>query len=276
MERVLERAEQASREWDADGVHDLRVALRRCRTMAEALDEVNPSPGWKKLKKASRDLFHTLGELRDAQVERGWLKRLGPSGDSVRARMLRVLASQEKAHRAKAARELEAFDRKAWKKLARKLAPKAQFFPYESVVFQRLALARLNAAAELFQKARKTRSTVAWHRLRIGIKHFRYLVENFLPHRSEAWGDDLRRMQDLLGDVHDMDVLRARIRRNTVRLSAAAVAQWNERIEAKRKECLEEFLRLSAGPNSPWLTWRAGFQWGHALVASSVPVRRTA
>jgi len=112
--------------------------------------------------------------------------------------------------------------------------------------------------------------------LRIGIKHFRYLVENFLPQRSEVWGDDLRRMQDLLGEVHDMDVLRAKIRRNSARLSAAAVAQWNERIEAKRKSCLEEFLQLSAGPNSPWLTWRAGFQWGHALVAASVPVRRTA
>jgi len=55
------------------------------------------------------------------------------------------------------------------------------------------------------------------------------------------------------------------------------VAQWDERIDAKRKACLEEFLQLSAGPNSPWLTWRAGFQWGHALVAASVsPVRRSA
>jgi CHAD domain-containing protein len=277
MERVLDRADQAAREWDADDVHDLRVALRRCRTMAEALDEVNPSPGWRKLKKTSRDLFHALGELRDVQVERGWLKKLGPSGDPVRTHMLRLLAGQEKLHRANAEKALDAFDRKAWKKLARKLTPKAQLFPMESVVFQRLALARLNEAAELFQKARKSRSTVAWHRLRIGIKHFRYVVENFLPQRSEVWSEDLTRMQDLLGEVHDMDVLRAKIRRSAARLSATAVAQWNERIDAKRKACLEEFLQMSAGPNSPWLTWRAGFQWGHALVAASAPaVRRSA
>jgi len=282
MDRVLDRAEQAGRGWDADDVHDLRVALRRCRTMAEALGEVNPSPGWRRLKKASRDLFHALGELRDVQVERGWLKKLGPSGDPVRKHMLRLLAGQEKLHRANAEQALDAFDRKAWKKLARKLAPKAQFFPLESVVFQRLALARLNEAAELFQKARKGRSAVAWHRLRIGIKHFRYIVENFLPQRSEVWSEDLTHMQDLLGDVHDMDVLRAKIRRSSARLSPArlspaAVAQWDERIDAKRKACLEEFLQLSAGPNSPWLTWRAGFQWGHALVAASVsPVRRSA
>ena len=276
MNRVLERAAETGRDWNADDVHDLRVALRRCRTMAEALDEVNPSTGWRKLKKSSRELFHALGELRDIQVESAWLKKLAPSGDPVRRHMLRLLAAQEKSHRAKAERSLSAFDRKGWKKLTRKLAPKAQFFPLESVVFQRLALARLNQAAELLQKARKSRSTVAWHQLRIGVKRFRYLVENFLPQRCEAWCDDLRRMQDLLGDVHDMDVLRAKVRRLSVRLRPSVVAQWNERIDTRRKACLESFLQLSAGPSSPWLTWRAGFQWGHALVAASVPQRRTA
>ena len=275
-ESVLERATQAGRNWDADAVHDLRVALRRCRSMAEALDEVNPSPAWRKLKKSSRELFHALGDLRDVQVECGWIKKLAPSGDPVRRRMLTLLAVQERTNRAKAERALDAFDRKGWKKLTRKLAPKAQFFPLESVVFQRLALARLNTAADLFQKARKSRSTVAWHRLRIGVKNFRYLVENFLPQRCDAWCDDLRRMQDLLGEVHDMDVLRAKVRRLSLKSRPAVAARWNERIDTKRKACLEEFLQLSAGPSSPWLTWRAGFQWGHALVAASIPQRRTA
>ena len=274
MERVPERATQVGRDWDPDAVHDLRVALRRCRSMAEALDEVNPSPGWRKLKKASRASFHALGELRDVQVERGWIKKLAPSGDPVRRRLLAVLAAQERSSRVKAERALDAFDQKGWKKLTRKLSSKAEFFPLESVVFQRLALARLNTAADLFQRARKSGSSVAWHRLRIAVKNFRYLVENFLPQRCDAWCDDLRRMQDLLGDLHDMDVLRAKVRGLAPKSGPAAVAQWMERIEAKRKACLEDFLQLSAGPNSPWLTWRAGFQWGHALVASSIPQRR--
>jgi len=274
MERVPERATQVGRDWDPDAVHDLRVALRRCRSMAEALDEVNPSPGWRKLKKASRASFHALGELRDVQVERGWIKKLAPSGDPVRRRLLAVLAAQERSSRVKAERALDAFDQKGWKKLTRKLSSKAEFFPLESVVFQRLALARLNTAADLFQRARKSGSSVAWHRLRIAVKNFRYLVENFLPQRCDAWCDDLRRMQDLLGDLHGMDVLRAKVRGLAPKSGPAAVAQWMERIEAKRKACLEDFLQLSAGPNSPWLTWRAGFQWGHALVASSIPQRR--
>jgi CHAD domain-containing protein len=276
MTRVLDRAQQVEREWDEDAVHDLRVALRRCRAMAEALDEVNPCPGWKRLKKSSRDLFHSLGALRDVQVERGWLKKLGALGDPVRRRMLGLLAAQERLNRKKAEDALEAFDRKAWKKLGRKLSPKAEFFPLESVVFQRLALTRLNTAAELFQKARRSRSSVAWHRLRIGLKHFRYVVENFLPQRSDVWGPDLKRMQDLLGDIHDIDVLRAEIRRRVTKLNSAAIAAWNEKLDAQRREWLEEFMRMSNGSNSPWLTWRAGFQWGHALVAASIAQRRTA
>lgn len=276
MERVLERLEQARSGWDADDVHDLRVALRRCRSMADALREVNPGPGWHKLKRASRDVFHNLGDLRDVQIERAWLKKLGRPGDPVRKHMLRLLAREEARHKQTAEQSFDQFDRKEWKKLIKKLSAKAGFFPVESVVFQRLALARLNRAVELYRQAKKQRTPAAWHRLRIGVKNFRYIVENFLPQRAEVWMDDLKKMQDLLGDVHDMDVLRIRIRKESPRLNPAAVAQWIERIEGERKARLREFLAKASGPDSPWLTWRAGFQWGHALVAAPFAQRRTA
>jgi CHAD domain-containing protein len=276
MDRALERAEQVQPGWDADDVHDLRVALRRCRTMADALSEVNPGPGWRKLKKASREVFHTLGDLRDVQVERSWVKKLGTPGDPVRKHMLRLLSGEEKKHRHSAEQALDAFDRKEWKRLTRKLESKAGFFPVESVVFQRLALASLNRAVELCGQARKRRTSIAWHRLRIGIKTFRYIVENFLPQRYEVWADDMKRMQDLLGEVHDMDVLRSRIRKEASKFNPAVIAQWIDRIEAERKARLQEFLAKTSGPECPWLTWRAGFQWGHAPVAASFPQRRTA
>jgi CHAD domain-containing protein len=276
MERVLEKAAKIEPEWDADEVHDLRVALRRCRTMAEALSEVSATSGWRKLKKGSRDVFHALGELRDTQVQRGWVKKLGSAGDAARRHLLHLLAADEKMQRQTAAKALDAFDRKEWKKLARKLPAKANFFPSGSVVFQRLALAKLNEAVELYQQARKRRSAVAWHRLRIGLKEFRYIVENFLPERYEVWAADLKAMQDQLGDVHDLDVLRARLRKEAVKLNVAVLAKWLEKIAALRKARLDEFLAKASGPESPWLVWRAGFQWGHALVAASFPQRRTA
>jgi CHAD domain-containing protein len=276
MERVQELGERVGESWGTEEVHDLRVALRRCRTMADALSEVNPGAGWKKMKKASKDLFDALGDLRDTQVEREWVKRLGPSGDPVRKHLMRLLAHEEKKDRDEAERALEHFDRKAWRKWSKKLAEKARFFPVESVVFQRQALARLNEAVELHRRARKSRSRVAWHRLRIGVKRFRYVVENFLPQRYEVWGEDLKRMQDLLGEVHDLDVLRGVIRQRAAGADAECIGRWFQRIESERRPRLEEFRAKTADKESLWLVWRAGFQWGHMLRGAESAKERIA
>jgi CHAD domain-containing protein len=276
MGRVLERAAKAAPDWDADDVHDLRVALRRSRSMSEALSEVIPGSGWRKLKKTTRDLFQALGDLRDCQVERACVKRLASASDPLRQHMLRYLSRQEKKLRASAEKSLDGFDRKEWKKLTRKLAPKARFFPQESVVFQRLAVIQLNEAVELYRRARERPSSAAWHRLRIGIKGFRYIVENFLPQRYDVWAADLKRLQDLLGELHDLDVLRSDLKKRAARTAPAVLAVWIEKIDRERKGHLREFLAKTGGKESPWLTWRAGFQWGHSLGGASYPQRRTA
>lgn len=269
MGEVVKRSDDLRPDWDADDVHDVRVALRRCRTMADTLRDVNPDPGWRKLKKKSRGLFQALGELRDTQVERQWVRKLGCPGDPVRQQMLRLLSRREKKCRAAADEALDAFDRKAWRKLARKLPEKARFFPLESVVFQREALARLNESAALYQKARKSPTSVAWHRTRIGIKRFRYVTENFLPQRYEPWAPDLKEMQDLLGDVHDLDVLRAHLKTEVRNLAPVEIAAWMEKIAAERKIRLSAFRQRVSEKNSPWLVWRSAFHWGHSLIAAT-------
>jgi CHAD domain-containing protein len=264
MNRVPELADKVQDDWNADNVHDLRVALRRCRTMADALNQVNPVPGWKKLKKVTRDLFQALGELRDTQVTKQWVKKIGTAKDPVRGRMLRVLGGQEQEQRKKAEKALYQFDRKSWKKWSRKFPAKAEFFPVESVVFQRLALAELNEAVNLYHRARKLRSAAAWHRLRIGLKEFRYILENFLPQRYAQWSKELKGMQDMLGEVHDLDVLRLRIRKQAG-LNPEIVAKWMEEIEKARKARLEEFRAKTSNKDSSWVVWHKGLEWGHNL-----------
>ncbi len=271
MNRVLELAEEVQNGWKSREVHDLRVALRRCRTMAEALSEVNPDHGWRGLKKESRELFRSLGALRDTQVEQEWLKKLSAPGDPVRKHLLQVLAGSQKEHRIKARRALGDFDRKGWRKSVQKLRGKAQFFPLDSVVFQRLALTRLNEAAELFERARKGRSRIAWHRLRIGLKGFRYTLENFMPQRYQPWAGDLKRIQDQLGEVHDLDVLRALIRRQRAKLVESDVLRWFQLVEEARKVRLDKFRSVvgGGGKETLWLMWRAGFQGIHIVQSSA-------
>ena len=266
MERVLKRAQKVRKTWDAIDVHDLRVALRRCRTMADSLTDTNPSPGWNKLKKGSKKVFHTLGELRDIQVEQEWAKKLFPATDS-RIQLLKQLRVLEKGRLQEAQKELDDFDRKEWRKLCRKLSPKAEIFPVGSVVFQRQALIKLNDAVTLYRQARKRNSGIAWHRVRIAVKRFRYLVENFLPQHYEAWARDLKETQDLLGDVHDLDVLRTYVRRHSRELEhQQAVTQWLERIQSARTERLEKFLSKTNGKESLWLDWRSGLQGVNTLL----------
>src|SRR6202044_751027 len=77
MERVLEERDRAGAGLDVDAVHDLRVALRRCRSLADGLMAIDPDGSWKQMKKAGKKLFQALGELRDMQVMEEWIEKLG-------------------------------------------------------------------------------------------------------------------------------------------------------------------------------------------------------
>src|SRR5436309_10032112 len=73
MERVLEECDRVSAGFGPDPVHDLRVALRRCRSIADGFIALDPDPAWKEMKKAGRRLFSRLGELRDVHVMQEWV-----------------------------------------------------------------------------------------------------------------------------------------------------------------------------------------------------------
>jgi CHAD domain-containing protein len=211
-QRVLAESDKAGKHFDPDSVHDLRVALRRCRSMADGFVLIDPDPGWRRLKKLGKALFSRLGELRDVQVMVEWVSRLGEPEDPIRKGLLDSFATKEQQLKKDAHEALLGFDCKEWASLAQELARHTEKVPPEGVVFQQLAVERWQDAYYLHRRALRNRSQVAFHLLRIGLKKFRYTVENFLPHRHATWGKDLRELQDLLGEVHDLDVLWAILR----------------------------------------------------------------
>ena len=76
MLKVLEECERVSSDFGADPVHDLRVGLRRCRSLADGLMALDPDPDWKATKKAGKRLFQRLGALRDVHVMMDWVEML--------------------------------------------------------------------------------------------------------------------------------------------------------------------------------------------------------
>src|SRR5260221_3225272 len=95
MEGVLRELEEVRSAAEADAVHDLRVALRRCRSLAAVMEEVDPDPGWPEMRKIGRKLFRQLGGLRDTQVLEEWVEKLGGENDVVRGRLLAQLKKNE-------------------------------------------------------------------------------------------------------------------------------------------------------------------------------------
>ena len=272
--RVLEECDKASHEFAPDPVHDLRVAIRRCRSMADGFMSVDPDPDWKQMKKAAKPLFSSLGELRDAQVMMEWVAKLSEEGDPIRTRLLDTLHHREDALKASAQQAAHAFDREQWLVLNENLAKRTGKVPMEGLVFQHLALERWMDAHQLHRQALRNRTRIGYHQLRIGIKRFRYTLENFLPLRHEKWAQDLRELQDVLGEIHDLDVLR-------VLLRAHPDVQWDDRtrwyarIAAERQTRLDFYRQKMMGRNSLWQVWRAELPGGPLLEKAALEKLRT-
>ena len=265
MQQVLEECNNASVNFAADPVHDLRVALRRCRSMADGLMRLDPDKSWKQMKRSGKRLFSSLGELRDVQVMMEWVQKLGTSSDSVTHAFQHYLRQREAGLKIQAAEALQRFDRKQWAVWARTLPTRATRLRKGSPLFKHLALERWNAAWGLHRRAMKSLSQVSLHNLRIGVKRFRYIVENFLPEQHTAWKSDLKEMQDLLGEIHDLDVLWVTGSQIKAFPDAESRSRWHQRIVSERDCRIALYRGKSGGRDGLWSQWRFDLPRGAAI-----------
>jgi exopolyphosphatase/guanosine-5'-triphosphate,3'-diphosphate pyrophosphatase len=265
MERVVAEAEKTRADFAADPVHDLRVALRRCRSMAESFRALDPDPAWNKMRKAGKAVFSALGELRDCQVLMEWITKLSGKDDAAGDKLMAHCLSREQQLKSAAAEVLAGFDARQWLGWARALEARARRIERHEDVFQVLALEKWQDARHLHSTALRNRSKVALHQLRIGIKRFRYVIENFLPRHHEKWGGDLKAIQDELGDVHDLDVLWATACAIHAFGGEEARSRWNRVVSAEREKRVQAYRDKMLGPASLWRQWRDGLLKGDDL-----------
>jgi len=294
MERVLEECDRAAAGFEADPVHDLRVAIRRCRSLADGLMAMDPDPSWKEMKKAGRRLFRALGELRDMQVMQEWIEKLSGAAegdkptlaqrtrkdgasasrvsteDPVVAKLLNHVHTREAECKQLAWKDLNQFDKKRWRQWSRTLPGRAARLRPGNVVYLHLALEKWTDAYELHKRAVRTRSQIALHELRIGIKRFRYTVENFLPAQHALWGRDLKELQDLLGEVHDLDVLWATALEIQAFPDIESRNRWREKLNHERNRRVERYREMMIGKEPLWRVWRSALPAGAGLRAAAM------
>ena len=250
LRRALRNHKRAQKNLKTDPVHDFRVALRRCRSLAEGFSAIDPDPVWRRLRKASRRVQRGMSDLRDVQVLESWLKPLkltsGPAGEALASHF----EKKERRARKEARSSLNSFPRKRWKRWSRGLPARAELIPVSERRLAQLVLEQLTRVIDLHERWTKQPIPETWHELRVTVKRFRYMVESFLPEKSGEWSTQLARTQDLLGEGHDLDVLHELLLKLARKksLPKTAVSQSLRRVDGEARKRRKEYVALVSQP----------------------------
>jgi CHAD domain-containing protein len=193
---------------DDEAIHDLRVAIRRLRTM---LKMARPLFGrWHAdvVRKAFADVMKATGDLRDEEVLEETLD--GLSDHPAFALWLAARAARErKLRRAVVVRiERGELDR------ARLMLKALLVFPFDparNIDLSRFARRTVERARRVVEKGRDVppEDMLGLHELRISYKELRYSIEllaEALPLDSRAMLEPSVVFQKRLGEIHDVDV----------------------------------------------------------------------
>ena len=223
---ALGRALPAARKGDVNGVHQARVATRRLR---EALPLLASRRLGRKLRKQVRRVTRGLGPVRELDVALMTLDQIHASGDVPEGgvRRLRDVIGEERGRLlVEMIRRIDRFDlKKLQKKALADRSPEAsgKGLGKGGIRGGRKPLEQADArAARRGEDVRAAIDNAAGiyladrlHAVRIAVKKLRYAMEiarELRASRAQARLRTLRRVQDLLGRMHDLEVLIARTR----------------------------------------------------------------
>ncbi len=252
MKMVLHWHARAKRALSVRSVHDLRKSIRRCRSLADGLMAVDPDPRWRKMKKTGKNLFKALGRLRDLHIMAVWLKRLAPGEDAAATKLRKALQKEAIRKRKRSAR-------RSLGSTVRSGVSGRKSFPSERRWDRTGANLQSPGARSLPGSSRRapSRSPRAHARNLASGSHRRQAVSLYrgelLPELREALGPQLEKVQDLLGEVHDLHVLWIALTETGRVFDKAEHRAWGELIEREQNARLEEYRKLTRGriPSGP-------------------------
>lgn len=219
---ALERdSEEVLRNEDVEAVHRIRVASRRLRAALTAFRSALPEEDLKRWREAVKGITTLLGEARDLDVQIEFLDRFRRKVKKEQERGIEQLLASKREARLRLQPELVA----SLGRLKREatLDPLRSFLQAELKEGRSMDLAKMEARRMASRRIAKRvegllelqwcvclpEEILAHHQMRIAAKRLRYTLETFQPAYYDAFKKPIakvRKLQDLLGDMHDCDV----------------------------------------------------------------------
>ena len=205
---------------DIDSVHQARIATRRLREVLPLVERVNPDTS--RAAEIARDAGRALGRVRELDVMKGMLDNSfdrAPAAAVAVARARRAVQRQQTDARRSMVKTLEGLDLPHLNRLLslpRRFAMwphRADVGAWRSSLRQRIAT-RAEDMAEAVRHATGVYLPNRSHGARIAVKKLRYAVE--AAQDTTLWRPPLllkhlRRIQNTLGEIHDLQILIDRI-----------------------------------------------------------------
>ena len=249
--RYRKLLKRCQRKFSEGAVHDLRIETRRLLAMFDLLRALHSRGPLKKSRKVFKKRLDAFDELRDTHVQLSLFKPLWrqfPEArelDALLRRRERRL-TDELRQRVRASKKARAERR--LKTVEKQLRGSDDVMPREAARLAILATLReaFDRVVALRRRIRPNR-TVTIHRTRVAFKRFRYMCELVRPNLPGLKAEDLDRMRDyqaMMGDLQDIDVLLAALRRAVAdeEISGRAVASLRRELRGRRRELIGIYL----------------------------------
>jgi CHAD domain-containing protein len=247
----LLKAMPAVQAGDETSVHAARVASRRLRGVLPVIGAHADANTLDRARRQVRRITRALGPVREIDVSLGLLAEFEKKGTTSERAIARVREALQSERMARRRQMLDAITptrlNKLRKRLVRVAVPDAAREPRPNEVQE--ALRQAGARAEILRTAIDRAGQLylvdRLHRVRIAAKKLRYALEILreLTHsRSMARINKVKATQDLLGHMHDLEVLIDRTRGVQGSLAASnrrGTIELDGLIRALEDECRE-------------------------------------
>lgn len=238
---------------DEEAIHDLRVAIRRMRTLLKIARPLFGRWHTDAVRSAFTDVMRATGDLRDEEVLEETLE--GASDHPAFVRWLHGRRSRERALRENVVRRIRRGDLDR----ARLLLKALLVFPVDperDVDLARFARKTVERARKKVAARREVSpdDAVGLHELRIAYKELRYAIEllaEALPIDDRAQLEPATVFQKRLGELHDVDVaidVVASAKGLPEEAREAALAALREKRERRMTKYLKELDPLAHRP----------------------------